>query len=382
MDELVREAEKEAALAKKVEQATRLTYEQKSEQLKNGWDMEASTKGTRYGMRAAGLWTMRRQLRKLVKTANSVRKNGEKGDELEMVREFQFATRMEGVSEKMQQIREFQALPWSTPNDAKRRLEKCHKQRPAKDSELVKFYEAATRSSFRTAFLVAEFSGCRGAEFGDHGPGIRIEAAKKDGVAMLRFFIQSAKADGKEKGLDMRCIESAFPFSASEEVQRRWLELAKKVAAQKSLVVKIDPGKPKKPKEGEKPKPPATPGQRFTNACKMVSRSAEVEVAAYSFRHRFSAQVKASNPGDAVAVALALGHQTTETQRHYSRASRGGGGVSPVQVTGVAVPGAQAVRGARVRSGPSQAFKDKLAMEKSTPQAAAPPSYKARGKRL
>jgi len=58
-------------------------------------------------------------------------------------------------------------------------------------------------------------------------------------------------------------------------------------------------------------------------------------IASQSLRNRFAAQVKQAKPGDAVAVAVALGHQTTETQRHYARASRGGGGISPVKSTEV-----------------------------------------------
>jgi len=52
-----------------------------------------------------------------------------------------------------------------------------------------------------------------------------------------------------------------------------------------------------------------------------------------------------------VAVALALGHQSTETQRHYARSRRGGGDVSPVQVNAFNVSG-QLVRGEKIRKGP------------------------------
>lgn len=379
--ELAREASKEAALWMDRSQATRLTYEAKSAQLskKGGWDMATACKQSRNSMRAAHIWVMRRDLKRLLKVAKKAIEKGDKGHELQPIRALQYGIHMEAVREKLGEIRTWEAKPWFEIDDPGRRLQKSHKQAPAKDSELILFYEAAQRSSFRTAFLAAEFGGCRGAEFGS---GVRIELCKKGGVPTMQFFIQSAKADGNKKGLDLRCVESTFPAGATPEVQRRWLELAGMVKAKNTFVVKIAPGKEKQPKEGGKAKPPETPGQRFTNACKTVSKASSMAVAAYSLRHRFSAQVKAANKGDAVAVALALGHQTTETQRHYSRASRGGGDISPMQVVGVAVPGSQAVRGARQRTGPPQEIKDKIALGKSTPPAAATPPPKPRGPRL
>ena len=109
-----------------------------------------------------------------------------------------------------------------------------------------------------------------------------------------------------------------FPSGAAEPVKRRWLELAKSVekstnGTKKSYIVSVAASEKQ------------TAGRLFSDACKNTARAAGVDVSAYSLRNRFSAQVKQANPGDAVAVAVALGHQTTETQRHYARASRGGG---------------------------------------------------------
>jgi len=275
---------------------------------------------------------------------------------------------MEKVAEKLAAIRAFEALPWAKIEDAGRRLEKSHKKRPAKDSELVSFYKSAEKSIYREAFLVAEFSGCRGEEL---GKGVRVEVGKKEGVATLSFFVQSAKADGNKKGLDLRAIEVPFPSGAAKPVQRRWIELADSVATatkntRKSHIVKIAATEKQ------------TAGRLFTDACKNTARAAGVDVSAYSLRNRFSAQIKQASNGDAVSVAVALGHQTTETQRHYARASRGGGDVSPVQSTGVNVSG-QAIRGAPVRSGPPQHVKQKVIL--SAAVTAAPPP-KMRGPRL
>jgi integrase len=365
LDELVREAEKEAALATEVAKATRLTYEGKARQLRGGWDLASACKRSRYSMRAAGQWVMRRELRALVKEAKRVRKSGETGEELHAVRELQFAFRMEKVKAKLDAIREFHALPWAEIEDPGRRLQRSHRKRPAKDAELIAFYEAAETSSFLVHLLVAEFSGCRGEEFRE---GVRVEASKIDGVATLSFYIQSAKADGKKKGLDVRCVQVPFPGDASEDVRRRWQRLATLATQERTFVARIEPT--------EK----MTAGQRFTNGAKFIAKKAEVDVACYSMRHRFAAQVKAASGGDSVAVALALGHQTTRTQAHYARAHRGGGGLSPVLARGVAVPGTQAVRGAARRTGPPLQTKERVQLG----AAVAPPAVprRPRGPRL
>ena len=86
-DFFVREAEGEAAKASEVSKATRLTYEAKSKQLESGWDLASACKQSRYAMRAAGLWTMRRRLRKMVKEAKSLLAKGVTGQELFALRE-------------------------------------------------------------------------------------------------------------------------------------------------------------------------------------------------------------------------------------------------------------------------------------------------------
>lgn len=362
---LVREAEKEVAKWTEVAKSTRISYESKAATLAKGWNLGTACKKTRYAMKAAGLWTMRKQLKALLKHAKKVQKNGETGAELFMVREAQYAREMEKVRQKLAAIREFEALPWQEVHHPKLRLEAPHKKAPATDAELVAFYDRAKTSIYREAFLVAEFCGCRGEEFGE---GVRVELVAKKGQLMLVFHIQSAKADGKKKGIDLRAVEVPFPADAEPPVQERWQELAKGVhKGGKAHVVRIA--------ATEK----SSAGELFTNACKTISKSAKVKVAAYSLRNRYSAQVKQANPGDAVAVALALGHQTTETQRHYARASRGGGGVSPVQSTGVNVSGAK-IRGAPKRTGPPLHVKQKTILNATTPKTA--PPARSRGPRL
>lgn len=366
VDALLLAAEKEVAKWKDVSEASRLTYEAKAKQLETGWDMESACKKSRYSMRAASLYVQRKKLKKLVKAAIQIRKKGKAGEELQPIREAQFAVAMKEVGQLLRRIEAFQALPWDQVADPKRRLEKSHSKRAATDSELALFHAAAESSSFRVQLLVAEFSGCRGAEFAE---GIRVEAAKKAAVPTLRFFIQSAKCDGKKKGLDVRCVESSFPSEARDDVKRRWLELASLAATKKAYVSKIEPTAT------------TTPGQRLTNAVRFIAKKAGVDVSTYSMRHRLSAQVKAATGGDAVAVALALGHQSTATQGHYARATRGKGGISPAQVTGVHVAGNPMPRGPAKRAGPPVHVKEKIQISQAAPQAA-PAAPKPRGPRL
>ena len=351
---LLSAAESEAGEWSEVAEATRKTYESKAKQLTlkedgtGGWDMASACLKSQYSMKAAGQWIMRKKLRALLKRAKQVMKKGETGQEMAPAREAQFAVHMEGVEKLLTKLHAFQALPWGEVEDPARRLEKSHKKRPAKDDELARFFAAAENSQFKVPMLVCEFGGFRGQEFAD---GIRVEASKKGGVRVLRFYATGAKADGKAKGLDVRCVESTFPAEATIEVQRRWIDLAKLATAEKTFVVKVERTAS------------MTVGQRMTNAAKMIARKAKVDVAVYSMRHRVSAQVKAANPGDAVAVALALGHQSIRTQAHYSRANRGGGGISPVQIIGVQVPGSQVPRGESQRLGPTLAMREKTKLK-------------------
>lgn len=350
MGELWRAIEVEAAYWREVSKGSRQVYEANAAKLSEGWDMGTARKGTRYAMRAGGLWVMRRQLKRQMSEAKKLLKNGITGKELGPVREAMWAAKVFEAGKLLERIRAFQALPWHAIDDPKaHHLEANHKKRAATDAELVAFYQAADRSEFRNCFLVAEFSGCRGDEL---GKGIRIEVSKKNGSFALRFFIEGAKCDGKAKGLAVRCVEVEFPSQATKEIKLRFRDLVRLAAKRTGMVVKLDATAK------------MTPGVRFTNACKGVAKAAGVDVAAYSLRHRFSAQVKASNPGDAECVALALGHQTTETQRHYARATRGKGGISPMQASGVNIGGVL-IRGPATRAGPPIHSKERVSIARS-----------------
>ncbi|WP_169802236.1 hypothetical protein [Curvibacter delicatus] len=368
LERLVMAAKAEASLlAADQAESTRKTYEANARRLAAGWDLESTAaKGTRYAMRAAGLWTMRKQLKKALKEADKIKKNGMTGEELFVMRELQWAASLEKVRELMDRIDAFKALPWDKPHDKERRQEKSHKQRAATDAQLEKFFATAAKSSFREAFLAMEFAGVRGEEL---GKGVRIEAIKKNGVPTLSFFIESVKADGRLKGLDLRRVDVPFPAKAAKPVQRRWMELAKAAAKKGGHVVQVSKTENQ------------SVGQRLTQNFRDIAKRAGVPISSYALRQRYSAQVKASNPGDAVAVALALGHQTTETQRHYARRTRGKGGISPVESIGVNIIGAK-IRGATARTGPPLHVKEKVSLSAiaAPPPASAAP--RPRGPRM
>lgn len=341
----------EVKQAGKLAASSQREYERRASQLRAGWDMGPAGKQERYLMRAAGVWDLRRQIKQKLNEADKAHRSG--GATIEE-REKARAKVLAKATKLMLALEKFRDLPWAD-FDKGARKEASHKKRAATDSQLVKFFEAAGQSEFRQAFLVAEFTGCRGEEL---GKGVRVEASKKGGVPSLHFFIESAKCDGDKKGLELREVVSEFPSKASREVKERWLELARSVVSQgsKELMVKVEPTAK------------MTAGERFTQITRYYATKAEVKMSAYSLRHRVSSQVKAA--GDAENTAAVLGHQSTETQRHYGRA-RSSGGVSPAAIRGVNHSTAT-IRGAKVRSGPPSHVSQKAALGKML--AAAPPS--------
>lgn len=367
LEALERACEDAAAPWNEVSKATRLDYETKTRRLAEpgGYPFHEVTPATRQLYKAAGLWVMRKRLRSILHAAKRAKK-GASGKELFAVRVAMWGAKLEEASKLLDEINALAAVDCKLVSGIDR-AQASHKQRPATDMELDAFDAWAEKnSSFREAFLVAEFAGVRGVEF---EKGVRVEAGKVGGVPLLRFHIESAKCDGDKKGLELRCVEVPFPAQASEGVKRRWLALAKLASVRKAgHVVAIAP-------VGA-----STAGRRFTEACRTASEGAGVKVAAYSLRNRFSAQVKASSAGTpdaAINVALALGHQTTETQRHYARAHRGGGGISPVSIRGVNAMGVQ-IRGPAQRQGPPLHVKTSYALRGVVP--AAPPAGRVRAR--
>jgi hypothetical protein len=172
--------------------------------------------------------------------------------------------------------------------------------------------------------LVALFSGARNEELSG---GVRVRQVKThDGrVALLLTIENRAKrgtAKGQPKGRILLPVDSV-----SGEFAPLFKELQRLVVREGGeMTVKVEPT--------EK----MTVGQRLTKIAGHFGKKVELADGShpsfYSLRQTFSAQVKAAAAAKhgqdweaaAVEVAQAMGHQSTETARHYGRASRGGGG--------------------------------------------------------
>ncbi|WP_353403044.1 hypothetical protein [Duganella hordei] len=361
LQDVVRLAREELKIATPLAKNSQSEYARRAALLSRGWDMAKATKNERYAMRAAGVWEYRRQIKAALREADKATRSQVF---LAPVRQLMWAEEVEKAEKLIAALDAFRALPWTDFTHA-RKQEADHKKQAATDAQLEVFFDAVGASEFRQAFLVTEFSGCRGQELGN---GVRIETKKINGAAALCFFVESVKADGKKKGLDLREVVSRFPRDAAPAVQRRWLELANQVADnRRPLVVKVDAT------EG------LSAGQRFTKIFCYFAKKSKIPISAYSMRHRVSAQSKAA--GDSESTAAVLGHQTTETQRHYGRAKRGGGAVSPVEIRGVNHSGAP-IRGTKQRTGPPSSCKESVALKVCTPHAAHTASASRRGPSL
>ena len=368
LEAVLRAIEQEAGHWSDVSKETRLTYEGNYAQLKAGWSMGTARKQTRYAMRAAGVYMMRKELKAIARDAKKILRDASKGLMGQAEANKAYGEKLAQGAKLLDSLKKFKDQPWNQVDDPRAHyLEANHKKRPATDAQLVAFYEAAQRSSFRAQFLVCEFAGVRPEEV---AKGVRVEVARnKAGSPVLRFHIESAKCDGLYKGLDLRTIDVLAPKQASKEVRERFKELVTIVREQgksNGWVCKVDPteGKTGKPMPG---------ARRLTNAFQTTAKAAGVDISAYSMRHRVSAQAKQANPGDAVTVAMILGHQSTGTQGHYARASRGGGSVSPMPISGSAPGGAQ-VRGPATRSGPPKHVQEAQILSGVLSTALAPPA--------
>ena len=317
--------------------ATQKEYENRWKRLcsDQGWDMGRACKNERYLMRAAGIYAYKSLIRKKKNEAERLLKNGLFGNELLPIREMLWAHRMKEVEQLCNELKSFQERDWQIFHDKKDRKQR-HKKKPATDLQLEKFYSAANGSMFMPFFLIAEFSGCRGDEL---GKGIRCVCGSDQTGAYIEFVIESSKCDGRRKGLDVRSVRCYEPKGTDKHVCARWAQLSGLIQATGgSYVAQL------------RPTPSLSPGQRFTRACVDTAKKAGVSMSAYSFRHRVSAACKAQ--GDAVNTARVLGHQTTETQRFYGRALRGGALVSPLRLVGDSH--GVSIRGNLKRQGPSK----------------------------
>ena len=370
LEALERDCEAEVAKWNEVSEATRLDYEAKTERMRlaakdggSGFELQAMTPASRKLYVAAAKWTARKKLRSILAQAKKAKK-GATGKELFAVRAMMWEAKLEEARAVLTGLSKVAAIDCDA-DTGQQRKQVSHKQRPATDAEMAKLqkWAADSGSKYGDAFTVMEFSGCRGEEF---GKGVRVEAFKVKGVEVMRFHIESAKCNGAKKGLDLRCVEVRMPLIGEKSMKDRWMALYNKVAANGGqLVVSVQPSVGAKLDKDGKPQKGQTAGQLLTQAFRTASKALKFKINAYSLRNRVSAQTKAGSKGKpdaAVNVALVLGHQTTNTQRHYARAHRGRGGISPMMVKGVNVMGV-AIRGPAKREGPPLHIRQRVALQ-------------------
>ncbi|MGS1056420.1 hypothetical protein [Burkholderia glumae] len=140
----------------------------------------------------------------------------------------------------------------------------------------------------------------------------------------LRFWVKGAKQGSGATGQPLRTVLVPFPADASGSIQQRWHMLAKSAgkSTEKRFVLTVE--------SSEK----LTAGQKLSRAFANCAKKMETDgpaLSMYSLRQRVSAQAKESNDDEA-HVAEILGHQSSETQRHYGRRRRKGSGVSPAKL--------------------------------------------------
>lgn len=303
-------------------------------------DIAPMVKRERYLWKAAGAWHFKAKAREALNAADKVWKSKEFASEGERWKAWRSAV---GKVEKAREALErWESLDFAASVDEERRRQANHKKKPATDSQLSRFFQVVGASKYRPAFLAMEFAGARPEEF---AAGVRVEVAKQGGAVGLRFVIEGAKC-GDKKGQPVRSVFVPVPSEAGDEVRQRYAELAKlvKASGRAGLALKVEKGGT------------LTAGQKLSRSFSDFASKCGGDgpkLSAYSLRNRFSAQAKASL-SSLEEVAQVLGHQSTETQKHYGRRQRGGGRVSPVAVQVGAGVQFEPVRShGRSRSGPS-----------------------------
>jgi hypothetical protein len=326
-----------AKIAKLTKQ-TEAEYQRRVDQLqsKKGVDVGSACIKERYVIRAAGVWGFKKQVRAILNAADKIRADKTQADAVRFLR---WKAELDKLRPVLAAWDQFEAFDWkATPKEVVRK-QADHKKSAATDDQLAAFHAlpAVQNSQYREHFIAAEFCGARPEEF---GAGVVVEIQKYQGSLALRFEIEGAKQGDGSKGQPLRAVVVPNPVEATIEVRRRWKLLADSAAAApgKRLVLAVQ--------ASEK----LTAGQKlsrsFSKAAKKIESGSALSM--YSLRNRVSAQAKASNT-DAESVAEILGHQSTETQRHYGRAKRSGKGISPAKI--ISGPGGdlKAVRNYRDR---------------------------------
>lgn len=309
-----------------IKRSTEREYERRAAQIRAGWKNANACKNERFLMLAAGDWDYKRQIRAVMNAADRALKSK---TDANAIKKIKWKHELEKLRPLLREWENFRAYPWKEHPELIIRTQADHKKRPASDQQLVQFHDATKRSVYRNHFIAAEFCGARPEEFGGTGVAVdlcRVKDKQGRDVRALSFSITGAKRgqDG-ENGQPLRVPVVPFPFDASPEVKRRWLELANAVKEQRKatnmpLALAVE--------ASEK----LTAGQKLTRAFAKFTKGVEGSLSFYSLRNRFSAHTKESVE-TTEEVALLLGHSSARTQRFYGCARRANSRrLSPVEV--------------------------------------------------
>jgi hypothetical protein len=390
--------------APRLADSTRTEYERRAKRLAGGKvELVGVCKRELALWKAAGKWKMGERVREAMNEADMLWRHGRRVVEVgpdgrKQVRREPFASNADkwrawraAVGTIRQRAAELEAFlaeadGWKAASgrtgDAVVRKEASHKKRPFRPGEAKRFFAAVGSSAFRPALLAAYFCGARPQEFAG-GVTVRRALDKATNQPGLLLTIHDrAKQDGDKKGQAQGRIFIADASVSSDEARALFDEL-RELALDHAGEIKIEVA----------PTGRQSTGQRLTQAARhfaLQAFPAGERPSFYSLRQTFSRNVKAAarerHGGDteaaAVEVAQALGHQSTETARHYGRASRAAGEFAPESRLQAAV--AAPVRHYGSGAGPQgrRAHATKQARQREAKRIAAglPPSKPAPGK--
>lgn len=313
----------------RIKESTRKEYEARAKRIEAaGGKIDATGMGKRELAlwKAAAKWKAKERILEAVAEGERILRSDVFEREADRWKAFAGAVKRLKIAEwKLKETEFALAELKAEPKADEMKRERSHKKRPFRKGEAEKFFKAVGGSEFREAFLVALFCGARPAEFEGGISVRRVEHPVGSGKAALMFDIRERAKQGKGKGQKSGRI--LLPEAdVGPEYGRLFRELMKRGEVEGEFVVQVEPS------------PGMSPGRRLTVAANNFGRKFEGERPSfYSFRQTFSSMVKAGEaarfPTDpamaAQKVAEALGHQSTETARHYGRAARGGDGFAP-----------------------------------------------------
>lgn len=308
---------------KALSETTRRDYQQKYAALNGRLPMEAATcKRTYYGMRAAYLHLEAKALRSSLNELDKWRKvavenNGGalKGTESGFMREVERL----GIVERLNRLDAVQnAGPFM--GAAKGTIQKTHGKRavgklpPQWKTNVLGAVPKG--SKYRAHVAAMALCGCRPSEFEN---GVLVKQVDQD---TYEFTIAGKKTgprtkDGKTfttgQSLRVLTISRLDDLDKYGQVRPEFIALDRAMNGKKNMELMAKANAIR---------------DTVINASEKTFPNLDNKPTAYSFRHAFASELKATNGEDSDDTAAALGHASTKTQQGYGYAKSGGGGVS------------------------------------------------------